>query len=58
MCDIATSSMTLQSFRHGRCKDVRLAVEGRDQTVDAVLLQDGSKLGATGSNFTNGAVDR
>ena len=57
MCDIATSSMTLQSFRHGRCKDVRLAVEGRDQTLDAVFLQDGSELGAAGSHFTDRAVE-
>ena len=42
----------LQSFRRGRGEDVGLAVEGRDQTVDAVFLQDGGELRAGGSHFT------
>ena len=36
----------LKGSRGGRSKDVGLAVEGRDQTIDAVLLQDGRELGA------------
>ena len=49
--------MILQGFRRGRSEDVGLSIEGHDQTVDAVLLQDGRKLGATGSNFADRAVE-
>ena len=49
--------MVLQGSRRGGSEDVGLSVEGHDQTVDAVLLQDGSKLGATGSNFTDRAIE-
>src|SRR5215469_14325442 len=47
----------LQSFRRGRCQDLRLAVKGCDQTIDAVRLKNGSKLGAAGSNFTDRAIE-
>src|SRR5215467_11893761 len=47
----------LQGFRRRRSADVGLAVEGRDQTVDAVFLQDGSELKAAGSRFTDRTVE-
>ena len=47
----------LQGFRRGRSADVGLAVERRDQTVDAVFLQDGSELKAAGSRFTDRTVE-
>ena len=34
----------LGGFRRGRGEDIGLAVEGGDETVNALLLQDGSKL--------------
>ena len=49
--------MILQGFRRGRSEDIRLAVERGDQAVDTVLLQDGSELGAAGSDFTDRAVE-
>src|SRR5262249_59476839 len=47
----------LRRLCRSRDQDIRLAVERCDQTVDAVLLQDGSELGAAGSNFTDRAVE-
>src|SRR5271165_4491555 len=41
----------------GHGKDVGLTVEGRDQTVNAFLLQDGSELRAPGCHFADGAVE-
>src|SRR5580692_6979101 len=40
----------------GHGKDVGLAVESRDQTFSAFLLQDGSELGAVGRHLADRAV--
>src|SRR5215469_7095622 len=47
----------LKGPRHGPGEEVRLAVKGGDQTVNALRLQDGSELGATGRHLTDCAVE-
>jgi len=38
-------------------RDIGLAVERRDQTVDAVVGQDGGEFGTAGRRFANRAVE-
>jgi hypothetical protein len=41
----------------GRYKQVGLAVQCRDQAIDAFALQDGGEFGATGCHLADRAVE-